>query len=153
MLSFLSFRQLLLSGFLFVAILVSAISVHTLLTFERLTRNNSAAAQQMLILTEETQKLAERTVAMERSARQFLILNDTAFRKIFFTTLQETRTSLKMLTTAIPDLPESKIVAWHNQSLLIWKILQDVRETDTTNFVQSLRCGIKASYLNIHQQE
>jgi two-component system sensor histidine kinase GlrK len=131
MLFLLSFRQLLLSGFLFVAILLSAISVHTLLTFERLTRNNSAAAQQMLVLTEETQRLAERTVAMERSARQFLILNDPAFRQIFFTALKETRTSLKMLTTAIPDLPESKITDWHNQSLLIWTILQDVRETDT----------------------
>src|SRR4051812_3326852 len=80
MLSRLSFRQLLLAAFLLIAALLSGTSVHALLTLERLAAHSRESARHAVQLTEDAQLLAERTVAMERSARQFLILDDPAFR-------------------------------------------------------------------------
>ncbi|MEB0284818.1 hypothetical protein, partial [Sphingomonas sp. 10B4] len=62
MLAKLSFLQLLLAGFLFIAILLSGTSVHALLTLERLTKQSRAVAHQAVNLTEESQRLTERTV-------------------------------------------------------------------------------------------
>ena len=128
MLAKLSFRQLLLAGFLFIALLLSATSVHALLTLERLTKQSRAVAHQAVKLTEETQRLAERTIAMERSARQFMVLDDVAFRDIFYDAWQEARTSLQALTQAIPDLPAQQVQDWNTQSERAWKILQEGRQ-------------------------
>ncbi|HTD05160.1 HAMP domain-containing protein, partial [Undibacterium sp.] len=130
MLATLSFRQLLLAGFLFIAILLSGTSVHALLTLERLTTQSRAVAHQAVKLTEESQRLAERTVAMERSARQYLVLDDTAFRDIFYDAWQEARASLQALTQAIPDLPAQQAADWNTQSELAWKVLQQGRQAD-----------------------
>ena len=77
----LSFRHLLLGVFLLIAVLLSATSVHALLTLDRLAAHSREAGQHAIALTENAQRLAERSVAMERSARQFLVLDDPAFRQ------------------------------------------------------------------------
>ncbi|GGC96108.1 sensor histidine kinase [Undibacterium terreum] len=128
MLAKLSFRQLLFAGFLFIALLLSGTSVHALLTLERLTKQSRAVAHQAVQLTEDAQKLAERTVAMERSARQYLVLDDTAFRDIFFDAWQEARNALQALTQAIPDLPQQQVTDWNTQSELAWQVLQEGRQ-------------------------
>ena len=127
MLARLSFRQLLLAGFLFIALLLSGTSVHALLTLERLTKQSRAVAHQAVTLTEESQRLAERTIAMERSARQFMVLDDVAFRDIFYDAWQEARASLQALVQSMPDLPAQQVRDWNSQSELAWKVLQDAR--------------------------
>ncbi|MFZ6748337.1 ATP-binding protein [Undibacterium sp. Ren11W] len=123
MLSALSFRQLLLAGFLFIAILLSGISVHTLLTLERLTKQSRSLAHQTVLVTDDTQRLAEKTIAMERSARQYLVLDDIAFRDIYLAARQDALLSLSALIKALPSLPTQAVAEWTQQSELIWQTL------------------------------
>src|SRR5450830_1390738 len=78
-----SFRQLLLGAFLLIAALLTATSVQALLTLERLAAQSRETSKDAIALTANAQRLAERSVAMERSARQFLVLDDPAFRERF----------------------------------------------------------------------
>lgn len=137
MLATLSFRQLLLAGFMLIAVLLSGTSVHALLTLERLTTQSRAVAHQAVKLTEDTQRMAERTIAMERSARQYLVLDDSAFRDIFFDAWQEARTALQALTQAIPALPPQQVQEWNSQSELAWKVLQEGRQPNKNRMHQN----------------
>ncbi|MES2073182.1 MAG: HAMP domain-containing sensor histidine kinase [Pseudomonadota bacterium] len=137
MLATLSFRQLLLAGFMLIAVLLSGTSVHALLTLERLTKQSRAVAHQAVQLTEDTQRMAERTIAMERSARQYLVLDDSAFRDIFFDAWQEARASLQALTQAIPALPPQQVQEWNSQSELAWKVLQEGRQPNKNRMHQN----------------
>lgn len=130
MLAALSFRQLLLAGFLFITILLSGLSVHTLLTLERLSKQSRTLAHQTVLVTEDTQRLAEKTVAMERSARQYLVLDDSAFRDIYQAAWQEALASLNALNQAIPSLPAQAVADWRIQSEVIWKMLLQERKLD-----------------------
>ena len=60
----LSFRQLLLGVFLLIALLLSATSVHALLTLDRLAAHSREIGRDAVILTANAQRLAERSVAM-----------------------------------------------------------------------------------------
>ena len=80
----LSFRQLLFAAFILIAGVLTATSVQALLTLERLARLGRESAAQAVMLTEQSQRLSERTLAMERSARQFLVLDDSVFRDRYF---------------------------------------------------------------------
>lgn len=151
MLARLSFRQLLLAGFVFIALLLSATSLHTLLTLERLAKHSRTVARQAVKLTEDTQRLDERTVAMERSARQYLVLDDTVFRTMFFTAWQEAQTSLKALTLAIPNLPAQQVAEWNTQSELAWKILQESKPSNN-NKLSALIKPNKPSTTSTNQQ-
>ena len=97
----LSFRQLLLAAFLLIAMVLSAASVQALFTLKRLAMQSREAARQAVQLTEQSQRLAERTVAMERSARQFLVLDDNAFRVRYLQAQQEARAALQALAAGI----------------------------------------------------
>ncbi len=78
-----SFRQLLLVAFLLITALLSAASLRELYLLEGLLGQSNAGARQALARTAIAQTLAERTVAMERSARQYLVLDDPALRQGF----------------------------------------------------------------------
>lgn len=123
-LSRLSFRQLLLTAFLLIVALLSATSVQALLTLERLASQSRQTAQHAVRLTEDAQRLAERTIAMERSARQFLVLNDPAFRARYREAWQEARTALRALATGLPGVPPGKFAAWERQGEAAWSLLQ-----------------------------
>ena len=71
-----SFRQLLLVAFLLIASLLVATSVRALFTLEGVAAHSRQASQQVVGMTEHLQRLEERTAAMERTARQFLVLDD-----------------------------------------------------------------------------
>jgi two-component system sensor histidine kinase GlrK len=71
-----SFRQLLLLAFLLIAGLLAAVSLRGLFTLERLMVQSRAAAERAVQLTAATQHLAELSVSMERSARQYMVLDD-----------------------------------------------------------------------------
>lgn len=123
-LSRLSFRQLLLTAFLLIGALLSATSVQALLTLERLAEHSRQTAFDAVRLTEDAQRLAERTVAMERSARQFLVLNDPAFRVRYDEAWQEARAALKALKARLPAAPRSEFDNWAAQSEAAWALLQ-----------------------------
>ncbi|MEO8598347.1 MAG: ATP-binding protein [bacterium] len=124
MLSRLSFRQLLLTAFLLIVALLSATSVQALLTLERLARDGRQAAHDAVQLTEDAQRLAERTIAMERSARQFMVLNDPVFRDRYREVWTEAREALGALKAQLSQVPASEFEAWIAHSEAAWALLQ-----------------------------
>lgn len=123
LLSRLSFRQLLLAAFLLIAALLGGTSVHALLTLEKLATHSRETAHEAVRLTFNTQRLAERAVAMERSARQFLVLNDPAFRERYLSAWKDARDALAALSSALPDA-SADLEEWENQSKAAWSILE-----------------------------
>ena len=73
-----SFRQVLLVAFLLIAGLLAAASLGGLFTLERLMAQSRSATDRALLVTSDARQLAERAIAMERSARQFIVLDDPA---------------------------------------------------------------------------
>jgi two-component system, NtrC family, sensor histidine kinase GlrK len=92
-----SFRQLLLVAFLLIAALLSAASLRGLYLLEGLLRQSSEGARQAVAHTADAQVLAERTVAMERAARQYLVLDDPTLRQRFDEAAHDAATALARL--------------------------------------------------------
>jgi two-component system sensor histidine kinase GlrK len=124
MLSKLSFRQLLLGVFLLIAVLLSAASLHALWTLDRLAAHSRDSGHHALALTENTQQLAERSVAMTRSARQYLVLDDPAFRKRYADAWRDARVSLDAVAAALPYAPTALFDRWRQAGEQAWDILQ-----------------------------
>lgn len=120
-----SFRPLLLVAFLLIALLLSATSVHALLALERLTSYSRETARDAVALTENAQRLAERTVAMERSARQYLILNDATFQERYQEAWQSAREALDALETAMPGAAPQQFADWRKHGDAAWQALQE----------------------------
>ena len=78
-----SFRQLLVIAFLLIAALLGAASLRGLRALEDLTRESRDSAASALALSDAAQSLSERSVAMERSARQSVILDDRVLGQRF----------------------------------------------------------------------
>ena len=79
----LSFRQTLLAAFLLIAGLLAAASLGGLFTLERVMAQSRAATASALLLTADARQLAELRVAMERSARQYIVLDDPSLLRGF----------------------------------------------------------------------
>jgi len=78
-----SFRQLLLVAFLLIAALLASASLQGLVTLERLIAQSLEGAERAVQATAAVQTLAERSVVMERAARQYLVLDDPALHERF----------------------------------------------------------------------
>jgi len=124
MLSKLSFRQLLLGVFLLIAVLLSAASLHALWTLDRLAAHSRDSGQHALALTENAQQLAERSVAMTRSARQYLVLDDPAFRKRYADAWRDARLALDAMAAALPHTQPQLFDHWRQSGEQAWAILQ-----------------------------
>ncbi|HAT33371.1 MAG TPA: two-component sensor histidine kinase [Janthinobacterium sp.] len=120
----LSFRQLLFAAFILIAGVLTATSVQALLTLERLARLGRESAAQAVMLTERSQSLSERTLAMERSARQFLVLDDPVFRERYYSAWQDASAVLQSLNAALPGLPPALLAEWQTQSATAWTALK-----------------------------
>lgn len=123
-LSRLSFRQLLFAAFLLIAVILTAVSVQALLTLEHLASLGRAGAAKAVALTEQSQRLAERTLAMERSARQFLVLDDALFRERYHAAWQQAEAALQALGGAMPQSAPALAAAWRSQTASAWAALQ-----------------------------
>ncbi len=97
MLKHLSFRQLLVAAFLLIVVLLTAASLRALFTLEHLIMQSSDGAARSIELSAEVQSLTERSVEMERTSRQSVVLMDHALRKRFDATAVETRKILGLL--------------------------------------------------------
>lgn len=73
-----SFRQLLLLAFVLIALVLSGAAIQGLRMLEAFAGKSRHAAQDALHLTAAIQLIGERSVDMERSARQYLVLEDSA---------------------------------------------------------------------------
>ena len=73
-----SFRQLLLVGFLLVATLLGGVALRGQYTLERLLERSRAGAERTLQLSGHAERLGEQSLAMERAARQYLVLRDSS---------------------------------------------------------------------------
>lgn len=122
-LSQLSFRQLLFAAFIVIAGVLTATSVQALLTLERLARLGRESAAQAVVLTEQSQRLSERTLAMERSARQFLVLDDAVFRDRYVAAWREADAALLALNGAMPGLAPALQAEWRTQGEAAWAVL------------------------------
>ncbi|AXA89801.1 ATP-binding protein [Massilia sp. YMA4] len=124
----LSFRQLLLGAFLLIAVLLGATSVQALLTLERLAAQSRAISNDAIMLTASAQQLAERSVAMERSARQFLVLDDPAFRERFAEAWRDALAALDVIAGALPGAEPSAFADWRRNGQAAWQALEMPRE-------------------------
>ena len=79
----LSFRQTLLAAFLLIAGLLAAASLGGLFTLERVMAQSRVATASALLLTADARQLADLRVAMERSARQYIVLDDPSLLRNF----------------------------------------------------------------------
>jgi two-component system, NtrC family, sensor histidine kinase GlrK len=78
-----SFRQLLLVAFLLIAALLGGTALRAVVILDRLMAQSSREAERSLELNAAAQALAAHAIAMERAARQSLILNDQVLRTRF----------------------------------------------------------------------
>jgi two-component system sensor histidine kinase GlrK len=138
MLSKLSFRQLLLGVFLLIAVLLSAASLHALWTLDRLTAHSRDSGHHALALTQQTQQLAERSVAMTRSARQFLVLDDPAFRERYADAWREARAALDALQQGLPRAAAPQFNRWREAGEQAWDLLQAPARPRSTARQQAL---------------
>lgn len=124
----LSFRQLLLGAFLLIAVLLGATSVQALLTLERLAAQSREISNDAIVLTASAQQLAERSVAMERSARQFLVLDDAAFRERFAEAWRDALAALDVIAGALPGAEPTAFADWRRNGQAAWQALEMPRE-------------------------
>jgi two-component system sensor histidine kinase GlrK len=94
----LSFRALLLLAFILVGALLGGTALRAVVVLDRLMAQRSASADAALQLTANAQALTERTLDMERAARQSLILGDRVLRRRFEDESGNARTALRRLT-------------------------------------------------------
>lgn len=78
-----SFRQGMLLGFSLVLLLLGGAALQGWLLLESLVEQSRARSEYALQLTASIQELEERTIDIERSARQYLVLDDPVFRQRF----------------------------------------------------------------------
>lgn len=97
-----SFRQLLLLAFLLVAALLAAASLRGLFTLERLLAQSREGAARALTLSTAAERLGEQVIAMERAARQYLVLGDPALRRVFQRGAQESEGQVALLADVLP---------------------------------------------------
>jgi len=93
----LSFSHTLLASFLLIAAILGAAALGGLLALEELAARSRQGAYDALRFSTASQQLAERTVDMERSARQFLVLEDPVLLARFGQAHQESLAALRRI--------------------------------------------------------
>ncbi|MDQ5879160.1 MAG: two-component system, NtrC family, sensor histidine kinase GlrK [Pseudomonadota bacterium] len=93
----LSFRTTLLIGFLLLATFLGAAALRGLLALEDFSVKSRKSADLAVQVTADLQQLAERTVDLERSARQYLVLKDPALKLRFDILVAEALPALERL--------------------------------------------------------
>lgn len=81
--NWISFRHGMLVGFAVIVLLLGGAALRSWLLVEQLVGQSRRASEQALQLTAAIQELGERTVDVERSARQYLVVADPVFRQRF----------------------------------------------------------------------
>jgi len=106
----LSFRQTLLAAFLLIAGLLAAASLGGLFTLERVMAQSRAATESALLLAADARQLAELRVSMERSARQYIVLDDPSLLRGFAQAADDATRLLDEMRRH--DLPQALTAQW-----------------------------------------
>lgn len=122
-----SFRQLLLVAFLLIAALLGAASLRGLFTLEGLLIKSGTGARAAVAETAAVQQLGERTVSMERAARQYLVLDDPVLRQRFDDAAREAEDALRQLGGI--GLPAAERERWSRQLAVIRAQLRGAEAT------------------------
>jgi len=107
-----SFRQGMLLGFAVIALLLGGAVLQSWLVLERLVEQSRQTSEQAIQLTAEIQELGERTIDIERSARQYLLLNDSIFRQRFEEHLTQSLALVDRLDSAVGEPLSSQLGGW-----------------------------------------
>lgn len=78
-----SFRQGMLLGFALIVLLLGGAAVQSWLVVERLVDQSRQSSERAIQLMASVQELGERTIDIERSARQYMVLDNPVFRQRF----------------------------------------------------------------------
>ncbi len=112
-----SFRQLLLVAFLLVAGLLGAVALRGQYTLERLLERSRAGAERTLQLSGHAERLGEQGLAMERAARQFLVLGDATLRGAYERAAADALGHVQAL--AADAVAAERVAQWQNQRAAI----------------------------------
>jgi two-component system sensor histidine kinase GlrK len=123
----LSFRQTLLAAFLLIAGLLAAASLGGLFTLERVMAQSRAATESTSLLTVDARQLGDLRVAMERSARQSIVLDDPSLQRGFTQAADEATRLLGEMRRH--DLPADLSARWLAQLPPIKEALEGPRAT------------------------
>ncbi len=122
-----SFRQLLVIAFLVIAALLAAVSMRGLATLDQLLSQSREAAQRAVRASADAQLLAERGTAMERSARQYVVLDDRVLRERYGAAAHDAQEALSRLESE--GLPATLVSAWRERLETIEAQLNGPRAT------------------------
>ena len=112
-----SFPQLLLVAFLLIGLLLGAAALRALFSLEALMAQSRESAAQAIALSTAAQSLSERSLTMERAARQSLVLRDNQLRQRFTEAAGNARDILKRLEDN--ELPPEFSFNWLQQLTVI----------------------------------
>ncbi len=107
-----SFRQGMLLGFTVIVLLLAGAALQSWLVLERLVEQSRQTSEQAIALTAEIQELGERTIDLERSARQYLLLDDPVFRLRFDEHLAQSLALVDRLDAQAGDSLASLLGGW-----------------------------------------
>ena len=127
MLERVSFRQLLVAAFLLIAGLLAAASLRAVFTLEQLTMQSRDGAVRALDLSAAAQSLNERSVTMERTARQSLVLSDRVLRERFDEAAADAKTVLARLGPQ--NVPAALVSDWKNHLQAVTALLSGSPDT------------------------
>lgn len=161
-----SFRQLLVIAFLLTAALLGAASLRALFALEDLTVQSRDNAARALDLSGAAQSLRERSMSMERSSRQSVVLDDRVLRQRF---RDEARDAGNLLTRlANEEIPAAKARPWREhletmQDLLTGplatalerdrQLAQEFRELDGINTAIAMQVQQTIQQRNVSLQD
>lgn len=117
-----SFQQLLLLAFLLIAGLLGTSALRTLFTLEALMTESQASAAQAAALNVAAQTLNQRGQALERAARQSLVLGDAQLRQSFDDMAADARRLVQQLEDA--GLPPEHARQWRSHMDTVHELLR-----------------------------
>jgi two-component system sensor histidine kinase GlrK len=122
-----SFQQLLLVAFLLIGVLLGAAAVRALFSLDTLMAQSRESAAQAIALSTAAQSLSERSLTMERAARQSLVLRDNQLRQRFNEAAGNARDILRRLEDN--ELPPEYADNWRARLGAITELLDGPPET------------------------
>ena len=122
-----SFQQLLLVAFLLIGVLLGAAALRALFSLDTLMAQSRESAAQAIALSTAAQSLSERSLTMERAARQSLVLRDSQLRQRFDEAAGNARDILRRLEDN--ELPPEYAANWRDQLAVITGLLDGPPET------------------------
>lgn len=118
-----SFRQLLLAPFVLVALLLGGVALRGQLALEALLEKGRDDAARTLSLSAHAERLDELALAMERAARQYLVLGDVTLRQRYQRSADDAEAHLRPL--ARDGIAPEAAAAWRTQRRAVDRLLTD----------------------------